>query len=125
MFGECHAHMIMDGVNYKKAVAIHRDGPCEPVVRERLQAYRDAGIAFVRDGGDALGVSMLARALAPEYGIRYLSPSFGIHKKGLYGAIVGHSFEDESSMKGLIDRATEDGADFKIGRATSELQSRI
>ncbi|MCR4894178.1 MAG: amidohydrolase family protein [Eubacteriales bacterium] len=112
MFGENHAHIIMDGINYRKAVAIHRESPCEAVVRERLAAYRDAGITFVRDGGDGYGVSMLARRLAPEYGIRYLSPSFAIHKRGLYGAIVGHSFEDEAGMKGLIDRAARDGADF-------------
>ncbi|MBO4360584.1 MAG: amidohydrolase family protein [Eubacteriaceae bacterium] len=112
MFGELHTHIIMDGVNYKDAVAIHRQGPCEAVVRERLEAYRSAGIAFIRDGGDHMGVSMLARALAPEYGIKYLSPSHGIHRKGLYGAIVGHAFEDEYSMKALIDSAAKDGADF-------------
>lgn len=112
MFGENHAHIIMDGINYKTAVAIHRESPCESVVRQRLEAYRKAGITFVRDGGDSLGVSMLARSIASEYGIRYLSPSFGIHRKGLYGAIVGHAFEDEDSMKELIDRAAEDGADF-------------
>lgn len=102
----------MDGINYKKAVALHREAPCESVIRERLAAYRDASVDFVRDGGDALGASMLAKALAPEYGIRYLSPSFGIHKKGLYGAIVGKAFDDERSMLALIDRAAEDGADF-------------
>ena len=112
MFGENHAHMIMDGVNYKNAVAVHREAPCEELVRERLLSYRDAGIDFVRDGGDGYGVSMLARAIAPEYGIRYLSPSFAIHKKGLYGAIVGHSFEDGDGMRELIDRAAREGADF-------------
>ena len=29
MLGECHAHMIMDGINYKAAVALHYDGLCE------------------------------------------------------------------------------------------------
>ena len=29
MFGECHAHVIMDGINYKAAVALHKDGFCE------------------------------------------------------------------------------------------------
>ena len=26
MFGECHAHVIMDGINYKKAVKRHEQG---------------------------------------------------------------------------------------------------
>ena len=25
MFGECHAHLIMDGLNYKDAISIHKD----------------------------------------------------------------------------------------------------
>lgn len=32
MFGECHAHVIMDGINYKAAVALHKDGVCEAAV---------------------------------------------------------------------------------------------
>ena len=26
MFGECHAHIIMDGVNYRHAVEVHKNG---------------------------------------------------------------------------------------------------
>ena len=33
MFGECHAHVIMDGVNYKRAVGIHEDGVKDDVIR--------------------------------------------------------------------------------------------
>ena len=39
MFGECHAHMIMDGVNYKKAVAQHKDGVVDAVIRQRFEEY--------------------------------------------------------------------------------------
>ena len=58
MFGECHAHIIMDGVNYRHAVDLHKNGPDEGAIREHLKAYQDRGITFVRDGGDALGVSL-------------------------------------------------------------------
>ena len=57
MFGECHAHVIMDGINYKAAVALHKDGVCEAAVRAHLKEWKDAGITFVRDGGDARGAS--------------------------------------------------------------------
>ena len=50
MFGECHAHVIMDGINYKAAVALHKDGVCEAAVRAHLKEWKDAGITFVRDG---------------------------------------------------------------------------
>ncbi len=61
MFGECHAHIIMDGVNYRHAVDMHKNGPDDKIIREHLKAYQERGIAFVRDGGDALGVSARAK----------------------------------------------------------------
>lgn len=112
MPGECHAHMIMDGINYRAAVALHRDGVCEEAVRRHLSACREAGIFFVRDGGDARQVSRLAKELAPEYGIDYRTPVFAIHKKGHYGGIVGHAFEDRKEYRALVARAKEEGADF-------------
>jgi len=112
MSGECHAHMIMDGVNYKQAVALHKNGVCESAVRKHLQECRDAGVTFVRDGGDARGVSKLAKELAPEYGIEYRTPIFAIHKRGHYGGIVGHPFDTWEEYKSLVKRAKEEGADF-------------
>lgn len=112
MFGECHAHMIMDGVNYKAAVALHKDRVCEASVREHLSRTMAAGVTFVRDGGDAKEVSKFARELAPEYGIDYRTPIFAIHKKGHYGGIVGHPFESREEYRALIKRAKEEGADF-------------
>ncbi len=112
MFGECHAHMIMDGVNYKKAVSLHRDGVCEAAVRRHLKECQDAGLTFVRDGGDARNVSRLAKELAPEYGIDYRTPIFAIHKKGHYGGIVGREFTDWKEYLGLIGLARDEGADF-------------
>ena len=63
MFGECHAHIIMDGVNYRHAVDMHKNGPDDKIIREHLKAYQERGIVFVRDGGDALGVSARAKEL--------------------------------------------------------------
>ena len=112
MLGECHAHAIMDGMNYKAAVALHRDGVCEKIVRGHLEAYRKAGITFVRDGGDAKEVSKLAKELAPEYGIDYRTPVFALHKRGHYGGIVGHPFDTWQEYRTLIKRAKEERADF-------------
>ncbi len=112
MFGECHGHVIMDGRNYKAAVALHRDGPNETAIRAHLLAWQQAGITLVRDGGDAYGVSERARALAGEYGIDYRSPIFAIHKKGHYGGIVGLSYDDRQSYRELVREAGRRGADF-------------
>ncbi|MCI8311294.1 MAG: amidohydrolase family protein [Lachnospiraceae bacterium] len=112
MLGECHAHMIMDGINYKAAVALHKDGVCEQAVRQHLRECQKAGVLFVRDGGDAKKVSKLAKELAPEYGITYRTPVFAIHKRGHYGGIVGHYFENFREYQELIVRAKDEGADF-------------
>ena len=112
MFGECHAHMIMDGKNYKAAVGLHKDSVKDEVIRVHFQAWKESGVSFVRDGGDALGVSRRAKELAPEYGIDYRTPVFAIHKKGHYGGIVGHAFSDQKEYLGLVRRAKQEGADF-------------
>lgn len=112
MLGECHAHVIMDGENYRKAVDIHRDGVKDEVVKRHLKAYQDIGVTFVRDGGDALGVSKRAKELAGDYGIDYRSPIFAIHKNGHYGAIVGRGFDSMKEYHELVLEAKAEGADF-------------
>ena len=59
MFGECHAHVLMDGINYRQAVERHKERPEEKAVRKCLGAYREAGISFVRDGGDTVSYTHL------------------------------------------------------------------
>ena len=112
MFGECHAHIIMDGVNYRQAIDLHKNEPDDKVIREHLKAYQDRGIMFVRDGGDALGVSTRAKKLAAEYGIDYRTPVFAIHKEGHYGSIVGKSFSTMSEFHKRVLEAKEQSADF-------------
>lgn len=112
MFGECHAHLFMNGYDYKKAVNSHKNGPDEGIIRACLKAYADAGVSFVRDGGDAFGVSARAKSLALQYGIDYRTPVFAIHKKGCYGGIVGRGFETFAEYAALVRDARFQGADF-------------
>ena len=112
MFGECHAHVIMDGVNYRHAIDMHKNGPDDHVIREHLKAYQDRKITFIRDGGDALGVSARAKEFAPEYGIDYRTPVFAIHKEGYYGSIVGKSFTTMREFHDRVLEAINAGADF-------------
>ena len=75
-------------------------------------AYRKAGVTFVREGGDPYGASLLAGRLAPEYGIEYRSPVFAIHKNGHYGKIVGRGFDTLKEFHQRVLEAASEGADF-------------
>lgn len=112
MFGECHAHVIMNGLNYKNAVGLHLDGVKEEVIRICLAEYQKRKITFIRDGGDSLGVSERAKEIAPEYDIDYRSPVFAIHKINHYGGIVGKGYSNMQEYHQLVLEARNRGADF-------------
>lgn len=112
MFGECHAHIFMNGYDYRQAVMEHQGHPDERRIREHLKAYQTAGVTYVRDGGDRFGSSLLARKLAPEYGITYRTPGFAIHKAGHYGVVVGRAFHDYEEYKQLLKELKAAGSDF-------------
>lgn len=112
MFGECHAHIFMNGYNYMEAVELHRGHVCAEDIRRWFREYQKRGVTFVRDGGDALGVSAAARNMAPDFGIDYRTPLFAIHKKGHYGGIVGFAFEDMRGYRKLVQRVKTERGDF-------------
>ena len=112
MLGECHAHIFMNGTDYRKAVQTHKVQANEASVRSALEAYRQAGVTYVREGGDPYGASLLAGRLASEYGIEYRSPVFAIHKNGHYGKIVGRGFDTLKEYHQRVLEAASEGADF-------------
>lgn len=112
MPGECHAHIFMDGIDYRKAAAANSGAPCEWMIREHLKTYRDAGVTFVRDGGDPYGAGLMARELAPEYGIVYRTPGFAVHREGRYGKIVGRSYSSRKEYRELLKEIRKAGGNF-------------
>ncbi len=109
---DLHIHMILDGVDFRKAIDTHRQRPCDAIIRSRLEEYRAKGITFLRDGGDAWDVSLRARELAKEYGIDYRSPGFPMYKKGHYGSFIGRGFDTMDDYRRLLDELHEKHADF-------------
>ena len=112
MFGENHAHIFMNGLNYRAAVNCHKSGVDTDVIHKHFRTYQEKGVSFVRDGGDALGVSEKAREIASKYGIIYRTPVFAIHKKGHYGGIVGRPFENMKEYADLVKEVKKRGGDF-------------
>lgn len=109
---DLHIHMVLDGSDFRAAIAMHKAAPNEAWIRAQLRKYQQKGVTFLRDGGDAWGVSLFAKAIAPEYGIDYRSPAFPIHKKGCYGSFIGRGWSDLDEYRSLLQEAKASGADF-------------
>lgn len=104
--------MALDGVDFRSAAERHSSGADETAVRAALEKFKNAGVSYIRDGGDNFGAGLLAARLAPEYGIRAASPAFAIHRRGRYGSMLGRAYESVSEFFGLVCEAKRLGADF-------------
>lgn len=112
MRADCHMHMVLDGVDWKKAIGRHRDRADESWICRTLERYREAGFVYLRDGGDRWGVGAKARELAPSYGIVYRTPLSPLCKAGHYGAFIGEKYGNLREYAELVEKMRENGADF-------------
>ena len=112
MYYDCHMHMILDGQDWRAAIARHKERPDEEFLRKALKTYQEKGFVYLRDGGDRWGAGKRARELAPEYGITYRSPLANLCRKGHYGAFIGETYENMKEHADLVRQHRADGADF-------------
>lgn len=109
---DCHMHMILDGAEWRSAIARHAEKPAENWIRSILQEYKRKGFVYLRDGGDRWGAGAKARELAPEYGLIYRTPLANLCKKGHYGGFIGENYENFLEYAKLVKQHRKDGADF-------------
>lgn len=109
---ECHGHIVLDGNNYRKAMALHRTGLDRDVIRRQLENCWEQGIRFYRDGGDCVGASEYAAGIAAEFDLDYRTPIFAIHKKEHYGGMFGRCFDKFAEYERLIHEVRERGGHF-------------
>jgi len=112
MKADCHMHMILDGVEWKSAIARHAEKPDIPWIRGVLETYRQQGYTYLRDGGDRWGAGKAARDLAEEYGIKYVTPLAPLCCKGHYGGFIGQVYGDLREYARLVADHRAKGADF-------------
>ena len=109
---DCHMHMVLDGVDWKNAIARHSGKPEEGFIRQTLARYRDLGYNYLRDGGDRWGVGAKARELSQDYGITYRTPLAPLIFAGHYGAFIGKIYENLKEYARLVVQTREAGGDF-------------
>ena len=112
MKSDCHIHMVLDGIDWKAAIARHAIAPDKEFIHKALQTYKDAGYTYLRDGGDRWGVGKAAREIAPAYGITYRTPLSPLCKKSHYGAFIGETYEDFKEYATLVKSLGSEGCDF-------------
>lgn len=112
MICDCHMHMILDGFDWRSAIARHADQPEDGFIRDVLSRYQALGYTYLRDGGDRWGAGARARELAAEYGITYRTPLAPLCKAGHYGSFIGKKYADFTQYRKLVAEAKAEGADF-------------
>ena len=109
---DCHMHMVLDGVDWKQAIARHSIAPDEAFIRKTLRCYADLGYTYLRDGGDKWGVGAMARELAPDFGITYRTPLAPLCKADHYGSFIGETYENLREYADLVVKTRENGGNF-------------
>lgn len=109
---DCHIHMALDGVDWKRAIRRHEAGPDREWIRQVLESYRAGGFTYLRDGGDRWGVGAAARELASELGLVYRTPLAPLHHRGHYGGFIGRSFENYREFRDLVEETRKNKGDF-------------
>ena len=104
--------MILDGCEWKAAIARHAVKPDDAWIRQQLEIYQKQGYTYLRDGGDRWGAGARAREIAKEYGITYRTPLANLCKAGHYGVFIGKKYENFREYRDLIIQQRSEGADF-------------
>ena len=112
MLADCHIHMVLDGSDWKAAIARHKLAVDDGWVRKTLARYQELGFTYLRDGGDRLGAGKRARELAGAYGILYRTPLSPLCRAGHYGGFIGEKYGNIKEYAEMVDKNRKNGADF-------------
>lgn len=99
---DCHIHISLNGMDFKKSREdLMKD--TKKHIRNTLLEYKERNITVLRDGGDSLGISYIARDIAKEEGMILKTPLYAVYKKGYYGNFLGKGVSDIADFKNLFE----------------------
>lgn len=81
-------------------------------LRQMIKNYLNLGIDRLRDGGDKWGLGLVAKEIAKEFPLRFLSPVHAIYKRGGYGEFLGQPVDNADEACRMIDDLCKKNADF-------------
>jgi imidazolonepropionase-like amidohydrolase len=115
---DCHVHLAMNAVSLQGAIDSWADDEAVRMhVAGALRQYRDAGVTYVRDGGDAAGIGLMARRMVDEEGLpgpQITACGHAIYKKGRYGDFLGPGIASIEEGFRQIDEAVQHTSCLKI-----------
>lgn len=99
---DAHIHLSLDGIDFHKSRQRYKDGDYSQIAKS-FDEYIKQGIYVIRDGGDDLGISPMAKEIADEMGIIYKTPINSFYKTGYYGDFTGKAVIDIKDFKDQFD----------------------
>ena len=86
--------------------------PFDQSIRGILKNYARLGITELRDGGDDLSLGLIARELAPEYGISFTTPINALSRSGGYGVFLGRGVSSAAEIHEIMSALLRQRPDF-------------
>ena len=108
---DCHIHMVLDGADWKRAIARHSGGVDEVWVRRVLETYQKLGFAYLRDGGDRWSVGAKTGRWRGSMASPTARRCLRCARRSLR-RIHRRKYENLSQYATMVTQKRADGADF-------------
>lgn len=96
---DSHIHISLNSLFTKKEWKNFTEDFKVSCLGKILRKYKSKGVLALRDGGDGIGASCLARRVAEQEGIIYKTPVFAVSKKDHYGKFLGKPVDGLEDFK--------------------------
>ncbi len=112
---DAHTHLALDGEDFKRSRMLWDDWQTMlPRLEKAKEQYLQAGVAYIRDGGDLAGINLKAKKLfngETGCGLHIISTGEAVRPKNGYGAFLGRGYSNLKEIEGQVENLVLSGAD--------------